>query len=88
MDIRQSDLERLIRHVITTYGMTALLKALIKYTDNSTEHTMDLNTGFKAVLGDYENRYIKYPQNECEHHWVMDGHNTGDPICSKCFKYE
>lgn len=20
----------------------------------------------------------------CEHNWVMDGHNAGDPICSKC----
>lgn len=25
---------------------------------------------------------------ECEHNWVMDGHNAGDPICSKCYKRE
>jgi len=24
----------------------------------------------------------------CEHNWVMDGHNAGDPICSKCFARE
>ena len=23
---------------------------------------------------------------ECEHNWVMDGHNAGDPICSLCYK--
>jgi hypothetical protein len=22
---------------------------------------------------------------ECDHNWVMDGHNAGDPICSKCY---
>lgn len=26
--------------------------------------------------------------DKCEHNWVMDGHNAGDPICSKCFKRE
>lgn len=25
------------------------------------------------------------PNQECEHNWVMEGHNAGDPICSKCF---
>ena len=25
-------------------------------------------------------------KEECQHHWVLDGHNAGDPICSKCFK--
>ena len=25
---------------------------------------------------------------ECEHNWVMDGHNAGDPICSICYKRE
>ncbi len=24
----------------------------------------------------------------CEHRWVMDGHNAGDPICSKCYARE
>lgn len=24
----------------------------------------------------------------CDHNWVMDGHNAGDPICSKCYKRE
>lgn len=23
---------------------------------------------------------------ECDHKYVMDGHNSGEPICSKCFK--
>lgn len=27
-------------------------------------------------------------ESKCEHNWVMDGHNAGDPICSKCYKYE
>jgi hypothetical protein len=27
-------------------------------------------------------------KKECEHNWVMDGHNAGDPICSKCYKRE
>lgn len=22
----------------------------------------------------------------CDHNWVMDGHNSGAPVCSKCFK--
>lgn len=25
---------------------------------------------------------------ECQHNWVMDGHNAGEPICSKCLKRE
>lgn len=25
---------------------------------------------------------------KCEHNWVMDGHNAGDPICSKCYARE
>jgi NTP pyrophosphatase (non-canonical NTP hydrolase) len=24
----------------------------------------------------------------CDHNWVMDGHNAGDPICSKCYARE
>lgn len=24
----------------------------------------------------------------CEHNWVLDGHNCGDPICSKCYARE
>jgi hypothetical protein len=27
-------------------------------------------------------------EESCDHTWVMDGHNAGDPICSKCFKRE
>jgi hypothetical protein len=27
-------------------------------------------------------------EEECKHHWVLDGHNAGEPICSKCFKRE
>jgi hypothetical protein len=26
------------------------------------------------------------PKKECEHNWVLDGHNCGEPICSKCYK--
>jgi hypothetical protein len=29
-------------------------------------------------------KYIK----KCDHNWVMDGHNAGDPICSKCYSRE
>jgi hypothetical protein len=25
-------------------------------------------------------------KEECQHNWVLDGHNCGDPICSKCLK--
>lgn len=25
-------------------------------------------------------------EQQCEHNWVMDGHNAGEPVCSKCFK--
>ena len=28
------------------------------------------------------------PKKECEHNWVLDGHNCGEPICSKCYKRE
>jgi hypothetical protein len=24
----------------------------------------------------------------CQHNWVMDGHNCGETICSKCFATE
>lgn len=27
-------------------------------------------------------------KKKCDHNWVMEGHNAGDPICSKCFKRE
>lgn len=27
-------------------------------------------------------------KEECQHNWVLDGHNAGDPICSKCYKRE
>jgi len=27
-------------------------------------------------------------KKNCQHNWVMDGHNAGEPICSKCFKYD
>lgn len=26
-----------------------------------------------------------FAASECQHNWVLDGHNAGDPICSKCF---
>ena len=25
---------------------------------------------------------------KCDHNWVLDGHNCGEDICSKCFKRE
>jgi 5-methylcytosine-specific restriction endonuclease McrA len=25
-------------------------------------------------------------KEECQHNWVLDGHNAGDPICSRCYK--
>lgn len=25
---------------------------------------------------------------QCEHNWVMDGHNGGNPICSKCYCFQ
>jgi hypothetical protein len=27
-------------------------------------------------------------KEHCQHNWVMDGHNAGDPICSKCYARE
>lgn len=24
-------------------------------------------------------------ETKCNHNWVMEGHNAGDPICSKCY---
>lgn len=27
-------------------------------------------------------------EKDCKHNWVMDGHNAGDPICSKCYARE
>jgi hypothetical protein len=27
-------------------------------------------------------------ETPCQHNWVMDGHNAGEPICSKCYKYD
>lgn len=31
---------------------------------------------------------IKYLDPNCQHTWVLDGHNCGEPICSKCFARE
>jgi D-beta-D-heptose 7-phosphate kinase/D-beta-D-heptose 1-phosphate adenosyltransferase len=31
---------------------------------------------------------IKYLDPNCEHNWVLDGHNAGEGICSKCLKRE
>lgn len=28
------------------------------------------------------------PKVPCDHNWVLDGHNAGEGICSKCLKYE
>ncbi len=30
----------------------------------------------------------KESKKNCIHNWVMDGHNVGDPICSKCYSRE
>lgn len=30
----------------------------------------------------------KAAAEECEHNWVLDGHNAGEGICSKCLKRE
>lgn len=35
---------------------------------------------FKAI-----DKAAKELKVECQHNWVMEGHNAGDPICSKCF---
>lgn len=46
------------------------------------------NHNLKLVVEDeihdgYEIFYLK--KTRCNHNWVMDGHNTDDPICSKCY---
>jgi hypothetical protein len=25
-------------------------------------------------------------KEDCNHNWVLDGHNCGEAICSKCYK--
>lgn len=76
----------IVNQLLNKYGMKSLLEALIELTDNSfEEYIKELNTGFRKVLASYEKRYDKQ-EKECEHNWVMDGHNAGDPICSKCYK--
>jgi hypothetical protein len=30
----------------------------------------------------------KTTKEDCVHNWVMEGHNAGDPICSKCYSRE
>jgi hypothetical protein len=81
-------MKHIVKKLLNEHGMTALLKVLIEHTDNSNEgYIQDLNKGFRRVKEEYDNRYKKYPEDEeCEHNWVMDGHNAGDPICSKCYK--
>ena len=32
--------------------------------------------------------FISSEKKDCEHNWVMDGHNAGNTICSKCLKEE
>jgi hypothetical protein len=44
-----------------------------------------VTTRYKITLNITESRIAK---KQCDHNWVMDGHNVGDPICSKCYQRE
>lgn len=42
---------------------------------------------FIAKMVEFGKKLIQ-PKKKCDHNWVMDGHNAGDPICSKCYSRE
>lgn len=57
-----------------------------------TNKPMKISSERMKEIGDfikktYDNLYHCHVElsAKCEHNWVMDGHNAGDPICSKCY---
>jgi hypothetical protein len=56
---RQIDLNRLLHHTITTYGLSALLEQLIDLLDGTKPYELCLVMDLKKTLATYEDRYLK-----------------------------
>ena len=54
---RQNDLNRLLRHTYTTYGMSAVLEQLIDLMGGSSPYQQRLVADLKKTLNNYEARY-------------------------------
>ncbi len=60
---RQIDLNRLLRHTYTTYGMSALLEQLIDLMDSPEPYMQRLVADLKKTLTTYEARYELDPED-------------------------
>jgi len=54
---RQIDLNRLLQHTYTTYGMSAVLEQLIDLMGGSSPYQQRLVADLKKTLNNYEARY-------------------------------
>lgn len=61
---RQIDLNRLLRHIYTTYGMSALLEQLIDLMEGPKPYEQRLVADLKKTLTTYEARYELDPEKE------------------------
>ena len=50
--------------------------------------TIKYGVGGTAKVQSSSNLIAGAPKEECKHNWVLDGHNCGEPICSKCYARE
>jgi hypothetical protein len=53
---RQSDLNRLLQHTVTTYGLSAMLEQLIDLTEGPRPYEKSLVADLKKTLATYEKR--------------------------------
>ena len=63
---RQIDLNRLLHHTYTTYGMSAVLEQLIDLMDGPKPYEQRLVMELKKTLATYEARYELDPENDTE----------------------
>ena len=60
---RQIDLSRLLRYVVTTYGLSAMLEQLIDFLDGPKPYEQRLIADLKKTLTTYEARYEMDPED-------------------------
>jgi hypothetical protein len=78
-----------VKHIIGCCSTCVVCHKRIR-TMNYSSHLKKCQTKREEFLAQVRESLQKaeQPKPECEHDWVMDGHNAGDPICSKCYKRE
>lgn len=50
--------------------------------------TIKYGVGGTSKLQSSSNLISNSKKEECQHTWALDGHNCGEPICTKCFARE